>query len=145
MVSELMRVTAGLKRITRRRVSAKLGVEPLPEAQRELLIVVESQPGIGVGAAAATLGLAGNSVSTLVNLLVEAGMLVRETDPEDRRAVRLNLTDAAHAHLAAWRRTRAELLGKALNQAGPEDRVAIEAALPALRRLLAAMNEGSQP
>jgi DNA-binding MarR family transcriptional regulator len=145
VVSELMRLTAGLRRISRRRVTAALGVEPLPEAQRELLLVVAANPGVGVAAAAAALGLAGNSVSTLVNALVDAGLLLRETDPNDRRAVRLSLTPAAARRLDAWRTARAALLGGALDKAGDEDRKAIEAALPALRRLLDALLASSAP
>ena len=141
VVTELMRLTAGLRRIARRRVTSELGVSPLPEAQRELLLVVEANPGIGVAAAAARLGLAGNSVSTLVNALVEAGLLVRETDPSDRRAVRLTLTAAATQRLDAWRTLRTALLGGALDKADDEDRKAIEAALPALRRLLNELRE----
>jgi DNA-binding MarR family transcriptional regulator len=133
---ELMSVAAGLRRVTRRRLSASLGLRPLPEAQRELLIVVRQRPGIGVAGAAAELGLAGNSVSTLVNALVEADLLRREQDPDDRRAARLTLTEAAQRRLATWRAARDELLGAALARAGAEDRRAIEAALPALRRLL---------
>jgi DNA-binding MarR family transcriptional regulator len=63
-------------------------------AQVELLHVVADQPGIGVAAAAGRLHLVDNSVSTLVNQLVASGLLSRGTDPEDRRAARLELTDA---------------------------------------------------
>jgi DNA-binding MarR family transcriptional regulator len=140
-----MRLTAGLRRISRRKVTSALGVSPLPEAQRELLLTVEANPGIGVAAAAARLGLAGNSVSTLVNALVDAGLLLRETDPNDRRAVRLTLTAAATQRLDAWRTARAALLGGALDKGGEEDRKAIEAALPALRRLLDELLSDSAP
>jgi len=136
VVGELMRVTAGLRRASRRRFAAAIGVAPLPEAQRELLLIVSANPGIGVAAAAAELDLAGNSVSTLVNTLVQAGLLVRDVDALDRRAACLDLTDAGRARLSAWRSARAALLGAALDRGGGDDRRAIEAALPALRRLL---------
>ena len=142
MVLELMRVTASMRRFARRSIASSLGYPPLPEAQRELLLVVSTCPGIGVAAAAAELGLAGNSVSTLVNALVEAGLLRRETDPADRRAARLMLTEAASERLRRWREARGELLGTALDQTEPADRSAIEAALPALRRLHAALVGG---
>jgi DNA-binding MarR family transcriptional regulator len=141
VATEMMRLVAGLRRVSRRRLSASLGLTPLPEAQRELLFVVEARPGIGVAAAATELGLANNSVSTLVNLLVEADLLRREPDPADRRAVRLTLTEAAGRRLRTWRAARAQLLGDALDRGGPDDRRAIEAALPAMRRLLAELRE----
>ena len=135
-LAELIRLVAGMRRVARRRLAASLNLSPLPEAQRELLFVVETNPGIGVAAAAAELGLAGNSVSTLVNALVEAGLLRREPDPADRRAVRLTLTEAARQRLKAWRTARIRLLERALASGEPGDRAAIEAALPALRRVL---------
>jgi DNA-binding MarR family transcriptional regulator len=143
VVTELMRVTASMRRFARRSVVASLGYPPLPEAQRELLFVVETHPGIGVAGAAAELGLAGNPVSTLVNTLVEGGLLRRETDPADRRAAKLMLTTAATQRLARWRRARSELLGRALDRTDAKDRAAIEAALPALRRLHATLTAGA--
>ena len=141
VVTEMTRLAAGVRRVARRRLSASLGMAPLPEAQRELLLVVEAQPGIGVAAAATELGLASNSVSTLVNVLVEADLLRREPDPADRRAVRLTLTEAAGRRLQIRRSARAQLLNDALDRGGPDDRRAIEAALPAMRRLLAELRE----
>lgn len=141
IASELMRITAGLRRLARRRLTATLPDPRLTEAQRELLLVVEGQPNIGVAAAARMLHLADNSVSTLVNTLIAAGMLRRESDPADGRAVRLALTDVARERLACWRTARATLIGRSLARAGAADRAAIEAALPALRRLLDAVRD----
>jgi DNA-binding MarR family transcriptional regulator len=136
VVGELMSITAALRRLSRRRTAEAVAVPPLPEAQRELLFVVANQPGIGIAGAAQALDLAGNSVSTLVNALVDQGLLHREPDPADRRAARLTLTTKAQERMAAWRAARAALIGQALDRAAPEDRAAIQAALPALRRLL---------
>jgi DNA-binding MarR family transcriptional regulator len=136
VVGELMSITAALRRLSRRRTAEAVAVPPLPEAQRELLFVVANQPGIGIAGAAQALDLAGNSVSTLVNTLVDQGLLHREPDPADRRAARLTLSTKAQERMAAWRAARAALIGQALDRAAPEDRTAIQAALPALRRLL---------
>jgi DNA-binding MarR family transcriptional regulator len=136
VVGELMSITAALRRLSRRRTAEAVAVPPLPEAQRELLFVVANQPGIGIAGAAQALDLAGNSVSTLVNALVDQGLLHREPDPADRRAARLTLTTKAQERMAAWRAARAALIGQALDRAAPEDRAVIAAALPALRRLL---------
>jgi DNA-binding MarR family transcriptional regulator len=139
LAGDLMSVTAGIRRRVRRQLRQVLAGQPLPVAQVELLIVVEADPGIGVAAAARALHLAGNSVSALVNNLVAAELLRRETDPADRRAARLYLTPAARRRLARYRQTRAGLVGRALDQVDPADREAIERALPALRRLLEAL------
>src|SRR4051794_8071586 len=141
LAENLMTAVTGLRRLVRRQVRARMSAAPLRGAQIELLRVVENQPGIGVAAAARELHLAGNSVSTLVNQLVEAGMLQREVDPADRRAARLELTRAAHDRLATWRRTRTEFVAEALGRLSEEDLKALDAALPALGRLLAVMGE----
>lgn len=113
--------------------------EPLRGAQVEVLRTVEMRPGIGVAAAARALHMAGNSVSTLVNQLVNAGLLERQVDPEDRRAARLELTETAKARLANWRRARTELVARALDRLSEEDVRTLEAAVPALDRLLEAL------
>jgi DNA-binding MarR family transcriptional regulator len=141
LIAELMATTSALRRLARRRLADIVPGPRLPEAQRELLLVLDAQPGIGVAAAAGELHLAGNSVSTLVNALMDAGLLNREPDPDDRRAARLTLTRAARTRLATWRRARAELLSGAFDRTADGDREAIAAALPALRRLLGALQE----
>jgi len=103
--------------------------------------VVEEHPGIGVAAAARALHLADNSVSTLVNLLVTAGLLGREVHPHDRRAARLRITGAARARLDTWRQRRAALVVGAFGVLPDDDVAAIEAALPALGRLVAVLAE----
>ncbi|GAA3855777.1 MarR family transcriptional regulator [Amycolatopsis tucumanensis] len=141
LAENLMTTTAALRRVVRRRVRDTLPHAPLRPAQVELLRVVHEHPGIGVAAAARALHLAGNSVSTLVNQLVDAGLLDRHVDPDDRRAARLELTAAARARLANWRRTRTGFVADAIATLPAKDRDAIEAALPALGRLIAAIQE----
>jgi DNA-binding MarR family transcriptional regulator len=130
-----MQVLGGMRRVVRRRLAVSRQPR-LPSAQIDLLIAVEEEPGIGIAAAARVLHLADNSVSGLVNVLVDAGLLARETDPADRRAAQLFLTPAARERLAGWRAARAELVGQALERLDETDREAVAAALPALRRLL---------
>jgi DNA-binding MarR family transcriptional regulator len=139
LAESLMTNVMGLRRVIRRQLTPQLFGTRLRGAQVELLRIVEKEPGIGVAAAAKALHMAGNSVSTLVNQLVETGMLERRVDPADRRAARLDLTETARARLANWRRARTEYVAGALDQLSKEDIKAIEAALPALNRLLEAL------
>jgi DNA-binding MarR family transcriptional regulator len=136
-----MDVTMAMRRLVRRRLRGATPPPDLRPAQLELILVVDRHPGVSVAAAARELRLADNSVSTLVKQLHRAGMLRRETDPDDRRAARLQLTDAARQRIADWRDRRARLVGARLEELSAEDRAAIEAALPALRRLLARLAE----
>ncbi|GAB3151850.1 MarR family transcriptional regulator [Amycolatopsis stemonae] len=114
---------------------------PLPGAQVEVLRVVADHPGIGVAAAARELHLAANSVSTLVNQLDEAGLLRREPDPADRRATRLEITDAARERMATLRLARTGIVAGALTGLSEEDIEAIEHALPALEKLMGILKE----
>jgi len=113
---------------------------PLRGAQVELLQVIEKQPGIGIAPAGRALHLAANSVSTLVNQLIDLGMLVRQTDPDDRRAARLWLTESATQRLAALGQARMELLAGGVAGLPAADREALTRTLPALRALLVALD-----
>ena len=89
LAGELARTVSGLHRASRRRTGAMMPGGALPAAQRELLVVVDRTARHRRRGRRHELHLAGNSVSALVNQLVEAGLLRRETDPADRRAARL--------------------------------------------------------
>ena len=104
--------------------------------RKGLRLLVEAEPGVGVAAAARSLHLAGNTVSTLVNQLVGAGMVHRAVDPADRRAAHLSLTDAARERLARWRSARGVLVADAMQRLPDADVAALEAALPALKNLV---------
>lgn len=141
LADRLLGTIQGIRRVMRRHARVGLPGAPLPGAQLELLRVVADHPGIGVAAAAHTLHLANNSVSTLVNQLADAGLLRREADPADRRAARLELTAAATDRIAAWRRARTGLVADALDRMSEEDTEAIEQALPALEKLMGILKE----
>lgn len=137
---ELMATVAALRRMVRRRLRTVVPGPPLRGAQLELMRVVEQQPGIGIAPAARVLHLAANTVSTLVDQLIELGMLVRDTDPDDRRAARLWLTGSATQRLAAGRQARMELMTQVVAGLSDTEREALAQALPALRALLAALD-----
>lgn len=141
---ELVATMAALRRVVRRRLRSVLSGPPLRGAQVELLQVVERQPGIGIAPAGCVLHLAANTVSTLVNQLVDGGMLVRATAPDDRRAARLWLTEAAIQRLAAWHGARVELVAGGMARLSLADHQALVDALPALRALVAALDAGEQ-
>ncbi|HEX3785170.1 MAG TPA: MarR family transcriptional regulator [Pseudonocardiaceae bacterium] len=141
---ELMRTNAALRRLVRRQITPPPSI-PGPRlrgAQIELLRVVEEQPGIGVAAAAKVLRLAANSVSTLVNQLADEGLLLRETDADDRRAIRLRLTETAATRLDEWSRAKAVFVGAGVAKLSTADQQAIARALPAIRALMAQLEEG---
>ena len=137
----LIPAVVALRRAVRRRTRERMDVPALPPAQVELLRAVQDSPGVGVAAVARRLRLAENSVSTLVRTAIADGHLRRTPDPADRRAARLELTDAAHERLRRWRAAGADVVDAALARLDPADHAALEAALPALHRLLDAVEE----
>lgn len=129
-------------RLMRRRLRAGVVGPPIRGAQVELLRLVGRHPGTRISHAAERLGLAGNTVSTLVNQLVDAGLLRRETSADDRRAALLYLTPAASDRLRDWEERRAALMRTQVGQLPAADRAALAAAMPALRRLAQGLREG---
>ena len=133
---------------TRRQLRRTVG-RPFPEpglsaAQAELVRHVRRNPGCSVASAAATLGIAPNTVSTLVRQLADAGLLRRAPDPSDRRAARLTLTPAARQRLTRWRSRRLVAVREAWDALPAADRRALTAAVPAMQALAAALSEGGQ-
>ncbi|MGI5423300.1 MarR family winged helix-turn-helix transcriptional regulator [Streptomyces sp. CA-179760] len=141
---ELADALVGVQRLIRRRLRREMPDPRLRGAEVELLRLVVTRPGIGVSDAAKDLGLAANSVSTLVNQLAGAGYLVRERDPADRRAARLLPTPAARTRLDAWRRRRTALVGRHVSRLDETDRQALHAAVPALRKLADTLHEEAE-
>ncbi|MFI6808893.1 MarR family winged helix-turn-helix transcriptional regulator [Streptomyces luteogriseus] len=141
---ELADALVGVQRLIRRRLRGQMPDPRLRGAEVELLRLVVARPGIGISDAAKDLGLAANSVSTLVNQLATAGYLVRETDPADRRAARLLPTPAAGTRLREWRRRRAELVRHQVSRLDEPDLRALHAAIPALRKLADTLHEEAE-
>lgn len=108
-----MPAVGAVRRLLRRLAGPGFG-DAVSTSQREVLFAVARRPGSPVADVAHELGLAPNSVSTMVTQLVAAQLLVRETDPQDRRVGRLTLTAQAAAETAAARDRRHNLLQKAL-------------------------------
>ena len=111
----------------------------LPESQAELVRLVARQPGISVRHAAAELGLAANTASTLVSRLSSEGLLVRTVDPVDRRVGRLQLTDPAQRIADESRAARRATLGAALARLDDDQRAKLNdgvAVLAEVTRLL---------
>lgn len=124
-----------LRREVRRAVGRPWPLQSLSGSQVELLRLIRRQPGVSVADAATELGLAPNSVSTLVGQLNDAGLIRRTPDPADRRVARLTLTSAARRYTEAWRDRRSAVAASAISQLTARDRVLLESALPVLDKI----------
>ncbi len=132
---ELLEAMGTLRRLVRTSAGRPWPDADLTGAEVDLVRLVRRRPHIGVAQAAGVLGLAPNSVSTLVRRLSDAGLLVGERDPADRRVARLTLTAEALGRVEAWRDERTSLVARALGELSPADQRGIATAVPALGRL----------
>ena len=135
VADELLRQTARIRRVGRRRHGRPRELERLTGAQLELVRLVRRRPGVSVAQAAAELGVAANTVSTLVRELTAAGMLVRTTDPADRRVARLSLSESLDRRLGEWRDRRTVALGDAIGTLDPAEQATIASATELLGRV----------
>ncbi len=137
-VSETLMPAVGAVRRLLRRLAGSFVTNALFEvstSQREVLLIVGKRTGRSVAEIAHELGLAPNTVSTIVTQLVGAGLLVRETDPQDRRVGRLALTPAAQEALDAARARRRGVLHEALDRLSPRQLADLAAGIDALEAL----------
>ena len=141
LARDLSEAMGQLRRTVRRRVRRGFPHAPLGGNERELVLLLRDRADLRVGDAASALGLADNTVSTLVGRLSEMGLVQRRTDPRDGRAARLSLTPAARRRVADWGDRSAQLIGSAIDDLSPADRTALKAAIPAIRALRARLEE----
>lgn len=108
-------LVADVARMMRRAVQARLGDDPLTYAQARALVYLSRQEGIRQVDLADQLEIQPITLARLVDHLAEAGLVERRSDPVDRRAYRLHLTEAAAPRLAVILEVvaavRAEALG----------------------------------
>ncbi len=125
-----------------RRTSRRPGeLAALTGAQLELVRLLRRRPGVTVAAAARELRVAGNTVSTLVTRLAEAGVVVKRADPADRRVAHLDLSPRARRTVEAWRDRRVEHLERALARLSAAERATLDDAGIVLDRLSRLLEE----
>jgi DNA-binding MarR family transcriptional regulator len=88
-------------------------------------------------------GISQPSMTSLVARLCAQGLVRRDQDPSDGRAVVLSLTDAGAELLADRRTARTSRLVPALTGLSPDDLRSITQAMPALTRLTGALRPAS--
>jgi DNA-binding MarR family transcriptional regulator len=76
------------------------------------------------------------SMTRIVGHLVAMGLVSRETDPSDRRSVRVRVTPEGERALQRIRRAKNAFLVRRLDQLGPEDRRRAEELVALLEHLL---------
>lgn len=138
---ELTDVITRMRRALRRSIRVDYPWESRPMAQVEVLQMLQETGAIRLGDLADRLNLAQSTVSSLVGRLLADGMVERTVDPRDRRAALTRLTADGEQHLADWNDAHRRRLGRALRSLDAADRATVDAALPALARLVDALNQ----
>ena len=135
-VRDLTEVVGRLRRALRRSIRSDYPWERLPMARVELLHALVAVGPARVGTLARAQRLAQNTVSELVQALVDDGLAVRAPDPLDGRANLVAVTARGAAELARWSAANESRMGAALTSLSVADQAAIRRAVPALGRLV---------
>lgn len=89
-------------------------------------------------ALAAREGVTQPAMTQLVGRLQDAGLVSRGADPDDGRAVQVEITDQGQALIRERRAIRAERLSVLLARLSPAEQDSLAVAMPAIRALAAA-------
>jgi DNA-binding MarR family transcriptional regulator len=106
-----------------------------------VLLKVDRVGPIRLSEVAADEGLNPTMLSRVVADLADSGLLVRRSDPGDRRSAWLEATARGRRLAKAMRRERTAAVNMALEGLSPEERRSIETALPALEALADELRE----
>lgn len=113
----------------------------LPSVQRlsfttlSVLHTLSRRSPLRLGELTATEQVTQSAITQMVTRLERDGLVERRPDPRDGRAVLVHLTTAGAEVVAARTADRAARLAPILDRLSAEERAAIAAALPALRRI----------
>ena len=79
------------------------------------LAIVGRCRGLSIKDVAERMDVSGSAATQLIDSLVREGLLRREVDPNDRRIMRISLTDKGKSGLEKFRKTRVEAMSKILS------------------------------
>lgn len=88
---------------------AEHGISQFNGAQGRILFVLWERDGIPIRSLAEETGLARTTLTGMLDRLEDSGHVVRETDPEDRRSIRIRLTDQARGLRGQYDAVSAEM------------------------------------
>lgn len=120
---------------------SRFGTDVATIPQVRMMALIEREPHLPLNRVAEVLSITQASASTMVERLVQRGLVHRETDERERRRIRLTLTVEGKAELRRRRRVAAKLMRDyvaALDEAKLE---ALTESLKALRELFARPSE----
>jgi DNA-binding MarR family transcriptional regulator len=96
-----------------------------PAQERALRVITRSEEPPRMTDLADRLGIVPRSLTTVIDALEEAGLVRREIDPHNRRAIRLHLTDRGLSVRDDMREARRRAAEDLFAPLSPEDRAAL--------------------
>ena len=140
--AQRLRVAVGRLARVLRSTEASLAADLTPTRVAVLLNTVRNGP-IRLSEVAEQEGLNPTLLSRTVATLAQDGLLTRTADESDRRSAWLDATAAGRELAERIRAERTRALDIAMSELTHEDRVLIEAALPALEELSHHLRQGN--
>jgi DNA-binding MarR family transcriptional regulator len=116
----------------------RLATNDIPPLQLSTLVTLDQHGPLRSGELAQREAVSPPTMTRVLASLADRGLAQRSADPVDARSVQVSLTPAGAVALARIRSERAALLAARLARLDPDQRHAIEVALPALEALVAA-------
>lgn len=93
---------------------------PLTPRQYVLLITVRNYSGSSIKDLAQSMGVTTSSMSTMVERMVETGVLVRKPNPDDRRAVKVYVSGPMEEAIEPLERQGHKMISAILDELGPD-------------------------
>jgi DNA-binding MarR family transcriptional regulator len=109
------------------------GAKKMSMPQFRTLAFVYRKERVSLSEVAEHIGLTLPTMSTLVDGLVDRGLITRREDPEDRRRMTLTLTEQGRSGFESAREATAAYLEQGLRQLSPYNRATITASMRILR------------
>lgn len=100
-----------------------------------VLVTLDAQGPQRIGALADAVAVTAPSMTRIVNALESDGFVVREPDPDDGRAQVVAMTPTGAALLTSGKEVKLAALRRRISELPSDDRLRLEAALPALELL----------
>jgi DNA-binding MarR family transcriptional regulator len=126
-------VAHGLKRT----VNARVQHHGLSMARLRVLFQLTERPAIRMGELSACVDVAPRTMTSTVESMERDGLVRRRSDPKDRRATIVSITDAGRRSFHEGRRQQASAIADVFESLDREQRVALEGVLDSLRQAAA--------
>lgn len=133
MSDSLIILLADVSRLVRRSFDQRARSIGVTRPQWRVLTMLVRHEGLNQGAIADLLEVEPITLCRMVDRLADAGLVERRSDPNDRRAWRLYLTDKARPLLAELRILADSLFGDALSGISPVEQEQLQHMLNTIR------------